>query len=47
MWLRRILASDATFPRPSKFGQASQAWRYFKLAELEQWERTQAARAAA
>jgi hypothetical protein len=45
MWLVRILASDPTFPRPSKFGQMPNSWRFFKIAELEQWERAQAAHA--
>jgi hypothetical protein len=39
MWLSRILSRDETFPRPYYFGRL----RYFKIAELEQWERAKAA----
>jgi hypothetical protein len=44
MWLERLLVSDPSFPRPAKFGQKKNSWRFFKLAELEQWERTKTAR---
>jgi len=43
MWLERILVNDPTFPRPAKFGVGPQAWRYFKLTDLEAWERAKAA----
>jgi hypothetical protein len=35
MWLVRKLNSDPTFPRPHYFGRL----RFFKLAELEDYER--------
>jgi hypothetical protein len=43
MWLARILSRDPTFPRPFYFGRL----RFFKIAELQQWERIQATRTAA
>jgi predicted DNA-binding transcriptional regulator AlpA len=43
MWLVRVLARDPSFPRPSKFGRLN----FFKVAELVEWERAQAARTVA
>jgi predicted DNA-binding transcriptional regulator AlpA len=45
MWLQRVLDSDPTFPRPAKFGHKKNSWRFFKISELVEWERAQAARA--
>jgi hypothetical protein len=41
MWLVRKLAIDQDFPRPQYFGRL----RFFKIHELEEYERTVAARA--
>lgn len=43
MWLERMLERDNTFPRPTKFGR----WRFFKIAELVDWERAAAAKSHA
>ena len=40
MWIERRLADDSGFPRPTKMGRL----RFWKLAELEAWERAQAAK---
>jgi predicted DNA-binding transcriptional regulator AlpA len=42
MWIERRLADDSGFPRPTKFGRL----RFWKLAEIEAWERAQAAKPA-
>jgi predicted DNA-binding transcriptional regulator AlpA len=39
MWLTRMLSRDPTFPRPVYFGRL----RFFKIVELQQWERARAA----
>jgi hypothetical protein len=41
MWLQRKLDDDPTFPRPFYFGRL----RFFKIRDLERWEREHAARA--
>ncbi|MGO9684618.1 MAG: hypothetical protein ACLP0B_14955 [Steroidobacteraceae bacterium] len=40
MWLERLLARDPDFPRPQYFGRL----RFFKIAELETYERLCATR---
>jgi len=35
--LRHIIRTDATFPRPLKFGDTKQAPVYFDYAELLEW----------
>jgi predicted DNA-binding transcriptional regulator AlpA len=40
MWIERRLADDSAFPKPTKMGRL----RFWKLADLEAWERTQAAK---
>lgn len=40
MWIERRLADDSGFPRPTKFGRL----RFWKLADIEGWERAQAAK---
>lgn len=40
MWLVARLANDPTFPRPTYLGRL----RFWKLSELELWEKLQAAR---
>ena len=40
MWVARRLKDDPDFPRPYYFGQL----RFFKLSDLEAWERQQAAK---
>jgi len=42
MWLQRMLQRDPSFPRPNYFGR----WRFFKIAELVDWERAAAAKRA-
>jgi len=37
MWVERKISGDPTFPRPVKLG--GRMFRFFRLAELEQWER--------
>ncbi|MFC7396533.1 helix-turn-helix transcriptional regulator [Chelatococcus sp. GCM10030263] len=37
MWVVRRLKNDPTFPRPAYFGRQ----RFWKLAEIEAWERAQ------
>jgi predicted DNA-binding transcriptional regulator AlpA len=39
MFIERRLANDPTFPRPIYFGRM----RFWKLSELEMWEKAQAA----
>jgi predicted DNA-binding transcriptional regulator AlpA len=43
MWLVRMLERDSTFPRPYYFGGKR---RFFKLSELESWERASAVKAS-
>ena len=43
MWLQRKLKGDPSFPRPYKFGRL----RFFKINELENWERKTAAKSRA
>jgi hypothetical protein len=38
VWLAKKILSDPTFPRPLTFGSSS--FRYFRLADVEAWERT-------
>ena len=38
MWITRKLASDATFPKPVKFGRL----RFWDSAALDAWERLKA-----
>jgi predicted DNA-binding transcriptional regulator AlpA len=40
MWVERRLKDDATFPRPTYIGRL----RFWKLSDLETWERAQAAK---
>ena len=40
MFIERRLANDPTFPRPVFFGRM----RFWKLSDLEKWEKAQAAR---
>ena len=40
MFIERRLANDPTFPRPVFFGRI----RFWKLSELEMWEKARAAR---
>ena len=40
MFIERRLANDPTFPRPVFLGRM----RFWKLADLEEWEKAQAAR---
>jgi hypothetical protein len=40
MFIERRLANDPTFPRPHFFGRM----RFWKLSDLEKWEKAQAAR---
>ena len=43
MWIERRLADpESGFPRPTKFGRL----RFWKLAEIEAWERAQATKQA-
>jgi predicted DNA-binding transcriptional regulator AlpA len=45
MWIeRRIL--DANFPKPIKFGPGVSAVRFWRRADLEQWEREREAMAS-
>jgi predicted DNA-binding transcriptional regulator AlpA len=39
MWVERRIKLDPAFPRPVKFGRL----RFWKLSELESWERSKAA----
>ena len=39
MWIERRLLKDPTFPRHKKIG----GWRFFKISELEEYERACAA----
>jgi len=43
MWLERLLARDATFPRPVKIARL----RFWRLDELVAWERETAANSRA
>ena len=43
MWLERLLKRDPKFPRPVKIGRL----RFFKISELEKYERDRAAEQAA
>lgn len=45
MWLVRKLEKDPKFPRPYRFGVGI-ARRYWRVDELEKWERAKAASAA-
>lgn len=46
MFVERRLVSDPTFPKPYKFAAGPSAWRYWRLDEIEAWERTRVARRA-
>lgn len=41
MWLFRRLRDDPTFPKPTNLGQGT---RYWRIADLEVWERSVAAK---
>jgi predicted DNA-binding transcriptional regulator AlpA len=43
MWIERTMARDPTFPRPTTFGSMFRFWR---LDEIEAWERASAKRSA-
>ena len=43
MWIERRLADESAFPKPIKMGRL----RFWKLADLETWERTQAKKSVA
>ena len=40
MWVERRLDTDPSFPRPVFFGRI----RFWKLSDLEKWEKAQSAR---
>lgn len=42
MWIYRRLHDSSGFPQPTYFGRL----RYWRLTEIETWERARAARAA-
>ena len=46
MFIERRLRADPKFPRPIRFSQSPYAHRRFVIAEIEQYEREQAGRAA-
>src|SRR5262245_20168613 len=39
-WLWRRLRSDGSFPRPSTLGEGNTRNRYWRVADLERWERS-------
>jgi len=41
MWIVRRMA-DADFPKPTKFANSKSAPRFWKLTDVEQWERERA-----
>jgi predicted DNA-binding transcriptional regulator AlpA len=41
MWLHRKLLADPTFPKPIHLGTS---WRYWRLSDLERYEREAASR---
>jgi predicted DNA-binding transcriptional regulator AlpA len=43
MWIERIMGRDPTFPHPTTFGSMFRFWR---LDEIEAWERVSAKRNA-
>ena len=44
MFVERRLRQDASFPRPFKFDDRPTSWRYWKLEEVEEWERARVAK---
>jgi predicted DNA-binding transcriptional regulator AlpA len=46
MFIERRLKNDPTFPTPYKFADGPSAWRYWRLDEIEAWERARVARRA-
>ena len=46
MWILRRMA-DANFPRPIKFTDARTARRFWRIADVDEWEREQAKQNAA
>ena len=41
MFIERKLENDPTFPQPYRFGDSKIARRFWKISEIEAWERAQ------
>ena len=46
MFIERRIKTDSTFPKPYRFADGPSAWRYWRLDEIEVWERSKVARSA-
>jgi hypothetical protein len=46
MFIERRIKTDSTFPKPYRFADGPAAWRYWRLDEIEVWERSKVARSA-
>jgi hypothetical protein len=46
MFVERRIKTDPTFPPAYRFAVGPSAWRYWRVDEIEQWERSRVARSA-